>query len=477
MSTSNGQPNDKSPEEKIKLAVAGLFNRAIFDASILATMQIVEDSRIPTMATDCMTVVKYNRAFVERLKKVSTVMTALAHETRHKSLMHGLRRGDRNPLLANIAQDFVINRTLLEDKHDFSAWQHATIQNMCDWLAGKHTLPQGAICLDANLGVDKSWEDVYDLLDAARQKNPANQQQSNKGNKGTRQGDEQSPSGSGGSGQDNDSDEGEQGDGSEGARPDESSSPDAGPGRSGSPSGTKGSAPELSGDVDAEAFADAIKAEGMSEEEAERELTAQVLQAAQTAKAIGQEPGLATRIIDKYGKPQVNWASQLRRFILGKYGPAVLAGDWSYRRPSRRFDASKIIMPSLVKQPSSPLVVVVDTSCSISDQELAAFGAEINAIIKTVRPSVTHVLWVDTRVNEHQQFQPDDRIVFKPGGGGGTDLEVAWGYIEREKIKPCCVVVLTDMATAFNNPPKFPVLWVATTDVVAPYGQTIRIKV
>jgi len=458
---------EQSVEDKIRLAVAGLFNRAIFDASIMSTMKIVEDNRVPTMATDCMTVIKYNREFVAKLKP-SHIMMALAHETRHKTLMHMLRRGDRDPLLANIAQDFVINRTLLEDKHDFSYWKGMTIDQMCDVLAGKAQPIPGAICLDPHLGVERSWEDIYDQLDKARQKQPQN----GKGKKsGSRPGDKQSPDGSGGSGQDQKGDKGDRGDGSDGAGPDEPSSPEPGSGRSNIPS------PDLSGDLDTEAFDQAVKAEGMSEEEVERELTAQVLQAAQSAKAIGNEPGLAKRIIEKYGKPQVNWASQLRRFIVGKYGPAVLAGDWSYRRPSRRFDASKIIMPSLVKQPSSPLVVIVDTSGSISDKELAAFGAEISAIIKTVRPSVTHVLWVDTRVNEHQQFQPDDRITFKPGGGGGTDLEVAWKYVEKEKIKPCCAVVLTDMVTAFNNEPKFPVLWVATTDVVAPYGQTIRIRV
>jgi predicted metal-dependent peptidase len=463
----------KAAEEKVKLAVAGLFNRAIFDASILASMRLEESTRIPTMATDCMTVVKYNKAFVDRLQKVGSVMTALAHEARHKAFMHGLRRGDRDPLLSNLAQDFVINRTLLEDKHDFSEWQHATVQNMCDWLAGKHTLQPGSICLDAYLGIDQSWEDIYDLLDAARKKNPANQQQ---GGQDQRPDDSQSSDGSGGSGQSKDGDEDEQGDG-EGARPDPSSSDDASSGRSKSLDGTKGSAPDMLGDVDGDAFKDALKAEGMTEEEAERELTAQVLQAAQASKAIGQEPGLVKRIIEKYGTPQVNWASQLRRFVVGKYGPAVLAGDWSYRRPSRRFDASKIIMPSLVKQPSSPLVVIVDTSGSISERELALFGAEINSIVKTVRPSVTHVLWVDTRVNAHQKFAPDDKIVFTPGGGGGTDLEVAWAYIEKEKIKPCCAVVLTDMMTGFTTGPKYPVLWVATTDVTAPYGETIRIKV
>lgn len=451
----------KSVEDKIKLAMAGLFNRAIFDATFLASMELVATDKVPTAATDCIKTVYYNPKFCED-KSPAHLMFVFAHEARHKALLHGFRRGNRDPLLANIAQDFVINRWLQEEKHDISYWQHTTVKELCVILAGGKAPPltggkKSAIPLDAGLSLDTSWETVYDLLDAARKQNKSGQQSGGQQNSGSGAGDEKDQEGDG------------------------EASPERGgsePGSSRSPNTpNNGKYGDLTGDVDHSGFDAACKAEGMTEEQAEREMTAQSLQAAMSAKAVGQERGLAQRIIDQYGKPQVNWRSVLRKFVLGKYGPAGLAGDWSYRRPSRRFDATQIIMPSLVKTPNKPLVVVCDTSGSIGDKELAAFGAEINSIIRTVRPSVTHVLWVDTQVNEHQKFTPEDRIEFKPGGGGGTDLEVSWDYIEKEKIEPMCVVVISDLYTPFNKQPKFPVLWVSTTNVVAPYGETIRIEV
>ena len=85
-----------------------------FFASILFTMPMVEDSSIPTLATDGDSI-KYNAKFIESLSLQETVFV-LAHETLHCVLQHMHRRGNRNPNRWNMAADYVINKTLIEER-------------------------------------------------------------------------------------------------------------------------------------------------------------------------------------------------------------------------------------------------------------------------------------------------------------------------------------------------------------------------
>jgi predicted metal-dependent peptidase len=125
------------------------------------------------------------------------------------------------------------------------------------------------------------------------------------------------------------------------------------------------------------------------------------------------------------------------------------------------------------------LVVLFDTSGSVfGGTEMTRFVTELAAIIEQVKPTKTHVLYVDTEVAGHQMFEDGQFAVqnIKVKGGGGTDLPVAYQYVAENNIKPEAMVVLTDGYTPFGTAPAYPVMWVMTSDVQAPYGVTIAIK-
>lgn len=81
-----------------------------FFATLLLSSPLIIDKTIPTAATD-MRSIFYNPDFFAGLS-VAQIQFVLAHEVMHIALLHGLRRGGRNPLRWNEAADYAINLTL-----------------------------------------------------------------------------------------------------------------------------------------------------------------------------------------------------------------------------------------------------------------------------------------------------------------------------------------------------------------------------
>ena len=113
-------------------------------------------------------------------------------------------------------------------------------------------------------------------------------------------------------------------------------------------------------------------------------------------------------------EPQINWREVLRDFIT-----ETCAGkDYStWNRPNRRYIGMDIYMPSGVSEKVEELVLAIDTSGSIGQQELSVFLSEVGSICDTVTPSC---------------------------GGGGTMIECVPKYMATHGIKPQATIVLTD---------------------------------
>ena len=58
-------------------------------------------------------------------------------------------------------------------------------------------------------------------------------------------------------------------------------------------------------------------------------------------------------------------------------------------------------------------------------------------------------------------------------GGGGTDFCPALDAIDKDG-NAVCIVCITDLdGTLPDTPPAMPVIWLCTTDNVAPFGETV----
>lgn len=199
----------------------------------------------------------------------------------------------------------------------------------------------------------------------------------------------------------------------------------------------------------------------------------------QGALLAGKMAGDQHRSFDDLMKPKVDWREQLREFM-----SAVSTGkdDSTWRRPSRRWLAQDIYMPSTISESMGPLLVAVDTSGSIGDKELASFLSEIIGICESVTPEALHLIEVDAKVQEHQVYDRENfgslmcKRSFK--GGGGTDMRQIFSFIEERNIKPEAVVVLTDGYTPWPSSLSVPTLWAITErDVMAPVGSSVYLEI
>lgn len=196
------------------------------------------------------------------------------------------------------------------------------------------------------------------------------------------------------------------------------------------------------------------------------------VQAATQAKKVGNLPGSLKRMVEEITEQKVDWKSALRAFMKER-----AKDDYSWSRPNRRFLSAGLYLPGMYSEAMGEVVVVIDTSGSIDQATLNAFGAEIKSIVDNTKPLMTRVIYCDAEVNHVDEFTAEQELHFKMHGGGGTDFRPPFNYVEQHGFKPACLVYLTDGYGPFPDEPPYPTMWVCTTDIVAPFGRTIPIDI
>lgn len=207
----------------------------------------------------------------------------------------------------------------------------------------------------------------------------------------------------------------------------------------------------------------------------EAEWKVAVAQAAHVAKQTGHLPGDIERMMEELFEPVLPWRSILRRFMTEK-----LNDDFSWKRGNRRFIAQGLYLPSRLSDDAmGEIVVVIDTSGSISEKELTEFGSEIKGIVDEVRPSKVRVIYCDSRIAHIDEFGPNDDLQFAAHGGGGTDFRPPFKWLEENQIVPRALVYLTDGYGPFpEQEPDFPTLFAINNhDVIPPWGEHLILEV
>jgi predicted metal-dependent peptidase len=227
--------------------------------------------------------------------------------------------------------------------------------------------------------------------------------------------------------------------------------------------------------------------EGASEltKDEKEELVKQVDQAIRQGmiaaqKMHGKGAGGRSRELTDILEPKVDWREQLREFV-----NATCAGrDYSsWRKPSRRFLSSDIIMPSLTGERVGNIIIGCDTSGSITNEDHARNLSETDAILSVVTPDKLHIIYWDHTMAGHEVYDDSTRGSFrtstKPRGGGGTDPSCMEAYLKEKDIKADCIIMFTDgyvpnWGTDWNGAP---ILWVITGGgrMTASTGKTIHI--
>jgi predicted metal-dependent peptidase len=171
------------------------------------------------------------------------------------------------------------------------------------------------------------------------------------------------------------------------------------------------------------------------------EIKEAVLASAQAVGA-GNLPGGVKRLIQDLTAPVINWRELLQQQI-----ESTIKSDFTWMKPSRRGWHMDAVMPGMIPGNTVDITVAIDTSGSISNEDLKIFLSEIKGIMDSYDEYSINVFTWDTAVHNPQTYTSDnleDILDYEPGGGGGTDPHVIWTHLKDNGLEPKKLVVFTD---------------------------------
>lgn len=194
---------------------------------------------------------------------------------------------------------------------------------------------------------------------------------------------------------------------------------------------------------------------GITQAEAEiirRRVAEEIRRIAESSRDRGTVPGHWARWAEEMLRPRVDWRRELASTVRQALADVAGAADYTYRRPSRR-QVPDVILPGL-RQPVPRVAVVVDTSGSISDTQLATAVAEVAGILRAAghREGV-HVFAVDSAVQAAGKAFTTQQVSRLLAGGGGTDMGVGLEAASKLRPQPHLTVVITDGHTPWPAEP------------------------
>jgi predicted metal-dependent peptidase len=408
-------------ELKLTRARVQLLFKQPFFAALCLRLKLIPGP-VPTMATNGK-LIRYNPQFVDSLTP-EELEGVLAHEVLHCALAHHCRRGNRKKRQWNAAADYAINPIVLKNGL---------------------TLPKGALVKDEYEGL--SAEEIYSRLS---QENSGHSQSAPQ------------PDGGGGSGT---SQQTVQGPGNGDSNQDVPQEPVDDDDLDAPREGGFGEVLDASDDDGNEA------GEGeRSRQASEWAIAAE--QAMRATKAQGHGGVDIERALKESRKSTQNWRAILQEFVA-----STIFADYRWFPPNRRHVASGLYLPSPLREGVGRLVIGVDTSGSIGQEELEQFAGEISAICDQAQPERIHVVYCDDKVTGTQEFGSSEAIDLEPRGGCGTDFRPVFEWVADNGINPVCLIYLTDLCCRRypEPPPPYPVLWVTDSRRAAPFGETVKI--
>jgi predicted metal-dependent peptidase len=396
----------QTAEERITRSRVRLLLTKPFFGQLATRMKLIERPDMPTAATDGRNFF-FNREFVDRLND-EELDFLVGHEVLHMVFDHIDARGDREPMIYNMACDFNINMTLVEQK--------------VGTVIGEDKLNGGKPCLDWKYRGWNSYE-IYDHIYENAEKIEIGSMDVHLE---PGDGDPQS----GGGNQDGD------GDGQEG----------------------KG-------------FSD-----GLTEEE-RKVLRDEIKQAViNAAQAGGEVPDVVKRMISELTAPKMDWRDNLRTQL-----ESSLKSDFTFMRPSKR--SGEVIFPGMNRDEQLRVAVFLDTSGSIGNDLLRDMLSEVQGIMGQYQDYEITIGQFDTSVYNVEKFTSDDGrdlSDYEIVGGGGTDFDAVYKYMEDEGLEPDQMIMFTDGYPwgSWGNPDYCDTLFVIHGDhaqrIQAPFGVTVH---
>ena len=187
------------------------------------------------------------------------------------------------------------------------------------------------------------------------------------------------------------------------------------------------------------------------------------------------------RAVTEMLEGQVDWKKEFAEFVSSF---ARGKDEYTWRKFNKRLLPSDLYIPSVETETIGEVIYGIDTSGSISQQQINEFAAEIVKGAEAVCPEKIRVLWWDTKVHGEQVFEPaqyqEIGSLLKPMGGGGTRVSCVSEHINKKNLKAECVVIFTDgyLEHDVKWDISMPTLWLVTCnkDWTPPTGKKVMVN-
>lgn len=181
------------------------------------------------------------------------------------------------------------------------------------------------------------------------------------------------------------------------------------------------------------------------------------------AASHGLMPDSIARTVQEATAPRKDWKEELAKFVYS----TRKSDTRTWTRPSRRVSG----LPGWSREIESNVVIVLDTSGSVTGPILSVFAAECRSI--TALNGVTAVI-MSADATVHQIIQPGEPFPTEWKGGGGTSFIPA--LKAAEQYEPNCIIYLTDGFGTYPKSSQYPVLWALTKPRTVPFGKKILLE-
>jgi predicted metal-dependent peptidase len=408
--------------EIVAARVKLLFDKPFF-GNLATRLNAIEVKWCNTAATDGRNLY-YNRAFIKSLSR-DQLLFLIGHEVLHCVYDHLGRREGRDPKIWNMANDYIVNWTLKNEKVG--------------------VMPEMGL-YDPKYTDEMSSEELYELLkkNAVTIKMPLDEHLDLAAD-----GDDEDQGG-GGSGDDD-------GDGNGNMKP-------------------GGGGGQKSVDVTIMGKDGPPKLTQEDLQKIRNELRAAVIQNVQSLGA-GNVPAGVRRLIHDLIEPKMDW-----RALLDAHIRSAVKDDYTFQRLSRRsWSSGGALLPAQDFMDTIEVCIGIDASGSMSEEMLRDILSEVKGIMLTFGDFKLKVWSFDTKVymDSYVEFTPeniDDIDTYPLRGGGGTMFECNWEFMKREDIEPHRFVMFTDgyPGGSWGEENYCDTLFVihGNKSIVAPFGMT-----
>jgi predicted metal-dependent peptidase len=215
----------------------------------------------------------------------------------------------------------------------------------------------------------------------------------------------------------------------------------------------------------------------LSKEEAEalrQEIKEAMIQSAAAAGA-GKTPAGIMRMIKSMTEPKIDWRQLVQQEI-----QSIVRNDYSFQRVNRKSMHSGAILPGMKEATTIDVAISIDMSGSIGEEDATAFLSEIKGIMDQYEDFRINLWCFDTDIYNWKTITHDEAHELEeyvPEGGGGTDFEVNWTFMEENGIQPKKFIMFTDgyPCGGWGNEDYCDTIFIVkgNTQAEAPFGQTV----